>query len=492
MAKRFKNVPKNIVGLELSERGLTAVEVRHVGGRSRPDAVEVRRTAHTPLALDLLTAPPDLAGREIAQTLAKAGIKASRCVLCLPLKWLLTHQVELPAIEEADVASFLDLEAERAFPFAPEDLAIAISRITDATGKKWATLLAVPLGQLGVVEAALREAKIRPLSITVGTAALADPGELPAKGDGGAEAALVWSDTGAQLLVSIGGGVAAVRPLGEGTEAGGAATGRDHVPDIEGLVRECRITLGRVPMGLRQGLRRMRVFGSSGAREELIRALGPEMDVSGIRLEPAGVDGEARIVTAADQWRPAGLTLATARWMRDGKSTLEFLPPRVGPVRRAVRRMMAQGLVWKVSAVAGTAVLALGLAIGWQSWRLAGLEKRWSAIEPAVTRLEEQQRKVRTFSPWFSNKVDSLQIAMHLTEAFPEPGDVWTRSLEIQDLSKVTCEGFAATSDDFLKMVDKLRESAGVSNVKHGAMRGDRPTQFRLSYDWTGGADHGR
>jgi hypothetical protein len=462
---------KTLLGLELGARRLTAVELRRAAG----DRLEVRRTAQAPLSLDPLSAAPELAGREIANLLAEAGLKGSRCLVCLPLGRVLTQQVQIPAIEEADVAAFLELEAERAFPFAPEDLVVSTSRFTDPAGGRWATLTAVSAGHLAALEKVLQLAGLRPVSITLGATALVD---LTA---GTVGAAMAWTDAGAELLVATGGGVAALRILGEPADA----VEREGAPDHEALVRECRITLGRLPRATREGLRRMRVFGPSAARQSLIQILEPELEGMGLTLEPAGVDAQARIVPVADQWRPAGLTLATACWMLAGKSVLEFLPPRVGRMRQLVRRLMARGVIWKLASGAALVVLTAILAFTWQFWRLNGLEQRWAAVEPEVTRLETLRQKIREYRPWFDDQVHSLEIARRLTEAFPPQGQVWTRSLEIKDLAKVTCTGYVTNNEEYLRMYDGLRRTAGVKNLQGGPLRGEKPPlQFSLSYQW--------
>jgi hypothetical protein len=469
---------KSLLGLELSERRLTVVDLRRANG----SRVAVRGTSKIPLTLDPLTAAPELAAREIAEALRLAGIRPGRCIVCLPLKWLLMHPVEVPAIDEADVADFLNLEAEHAFPFAPEDLSIATSRFADPGSSQRVLLTAMPNGQVAAVERVLRLAGLRPLSMTVSAAALTPPGGGPVEG------AIAWTDSGAQLVVTLGGGIVALRALGEAPEA----ADRDRVPDMETLVRECRISLGRLPAGAREGLRRVRIFGPADTRAELVGALEPELDAMGLGLESAGVDAAAEIVATPDAWRPAGLTLATSRWLKTGQSALEFLPPRVGPLRQFARRLMAGGLIWKLAAVAGCLALIAALGFGWQSWRLHRLENRWASIQSEVDLLKARQQKIRQFRPWFEDRVEALEIAKTVTEAFPERGDVWTRSLEIQNQSEVICTGFATSNDEYLKMFNALRATDGVQNLQIKQMRGDRPVQFSLSFDWTGGPGNGR
>ena len=65
-----------------------------------------------PLALNPLTAEPELVGREIRNHLEQAGVRERRCVVGVPVNCALTLLTELPDLPEADVADFLALGPE--------------------------------------------------------------------------------------------------------------------------------------------------------------------------------------------------------------------------------------------------------------------------------------------------------------------------------------------------------------------------------------------
>ena len=74
-----------------------------------------------------LNSDPALVGRELRNHLDAAGIKERNCVFCVPLGWALSIQTKVPNIPDADLQSFLAIEAERGFPYAPGTLAIGSS-----------------------------------------------------------------------------------------------------------------------------------------------------------------------------------------------------------------------------------------------------------------------------------------------------------------------------------------------------------------------------
>jgi len=115
-----KQRPSSILGLAFDGNRLEIAAVRRTNGH-----FQVYKTASAQLALSPLTGDPELVGREIRNVLDEAGIREKRCVVGIPLSWMLTLQVSIPELPEADIESFLQIEAERGFHSGPEALVIA-------------------------------------------------------------------------------------------------------------------------------------------------------------------------------------------------------------------------------------------------------------------------------------------------------------------------------------------------------------------------------
>src|SRR3974390_1113230 len=112
-----------LLGLSLDGRKLDGVVLRRTNG-----SLQVQQTFSVSLSLDPLTADPELVGREIRNHLEAAGVRERNCVLALPGKWARTTPCELPDLPEADLASFLQIEAERGFPCDATTLLVSTSR----------------------------------------------------------------------------------------------------------------------------------------------------------------------------------------------------------------------------------------------------------------------------------------------------------------------------------------------------------------------------
>ncbi|HEQ60455.1 MAG TPA: hypothetical protein ENN74_02480, partial [Firmicutes bacterium] len=161
----------SLLGIALEEGRMAAVVVQRVNGR-----LHLRQAFESALSLDRMSREPERLGREIRERLDGAGIQERRCVVCIPLAWAYTLRTEVPPLSDDDVESFLNVQAEREFPFPPEELTVAVSRSRTPDGAGQATLVAVPSTRLGSLCQALHAAKLRPRSITLGITSLIEGG----------------------------------------------------------------------------------------------------------------------------------------------------------------------------------------------------------------------------------------------------------------------------------------------------------------------------
>lgn len=465
----------SLLGIVLESGSIKVVALRRSGYRYR-----VRGSFQAPLPLETLTDDPELAGREIQNHLAEAGIHESRCVVCVPMSWVLSLRTDVPDMPDADREDFLALQVEREMPFAPEDLSLSVSHLKSVEGTGYATVAAVPKRLLGALQLALKSAGLRPLGITVGISALHESEDRVGTG----HVALLIGEENIDLEVSVGGGVASLRTLEDAFHEE-----RDRkVLDAERLARQLRITLGQLPEAVRETIRTVQVFGHTDLAEILLEELQQPLKRLGLNIE-RGVDSLAERFLEADgpdrQSQPA--VGAVIRYLLGKRPEFEFLAPRTSRFRQLTQRVSSRGMLW-LSAAAVTLVLLGGGSFTYQYFRLTSLETRWEAIEPAVTEVEALQQQIRQYRLWFDSDVQSLRIMKDLAAAFPEEGSVWIKTLEISDLSEVHCTGYTQGEGELRAMEERLRENARVVALHEKDIRGDSPVQFALSFYWDEGA----
>ena len=364
-------------------------------------------------------------------------------------------------MESQDLRSYLELRAER--EFSTSDLRLAHSPFFLPGGTQRATLAAIPVKRMEVVEKMLASAGCHPVSITLaldGCLSKAVPTlHLLARGDQTA------------AIVSIGGGIAAMRSL-----TGSAAS------DSAAFARELRITLGRLPEAIRQNVRRARLVGppNPGLREMLAR----------MGFETIGEESET----------PAEAAVECAElFLQKRPVPFEFLVPVISRWPAMLERFNTR-LGRQISAGAVAFILLLLLVCFIRSRTENNLIEEWDGMKNTVANLEDIQKKVRQFRPWFEPSPQKLQALETLISTFPEKGDIWARSVQIGpfmeknetggravqsiEASKVSVSGFARSNAVLLSLQDRLRKQPGVSALQLQQIRGNNPIQFSLSFKW--------
>jgi hypothetical protein len=167
----------------------------------------------------------------------------------------------------------------------------------------------------------------------------------------------------------------------------------------------------------------------------------------------------------------------------------EFLPPRISAFQQFTARYSSGPLRTAGAGAVGVLILVAGLFCV-QQWQLARWRSQWLAIAPKVNELQGITQKIHDYRPWFDESARALAILRQLTLAFPEEGSVSAKTIEIRDLSAVSCSGVASDNRALLKTLEKLRDSGGVSDLKVVQIRGKAPMQFTFDYHWTLGGSH--
>jgi hypothetical protein len=468
----------SVLSIALDGNRLEAVVLRRTNG-----TVQVRQWVAAQLALSPLTDAPELVGREIRNHLDQAGIRERRVAACLPLGWVLTLQTKVPELSDADRASFLQLEAERGFHSGSESLFSATSLFTPAGGETFATLLAVPRNHLATLERVLRAAKLKPVSFAIGTTVLQPPAAEKER-----VIALAVRPHSIDLQVSGGGGITALRSLDSAIETQGA----QKRISSDFVAREIRITLGQLPGGLSDGPGKIKIFGQGEVTRQFVNDISPRLSAMGLKIEVV-----ERVSTANfDKPLPSEIAASPAvalgaAWVRGADSSPEFLPPRVQPWQQMLSTGMSKKkLVWAAEAAAGV-VVCIALGFVWQQWEISSLTSKWNVMAPRVTELNGDQDQIKKYRDYYDQSFRNLRILKRLALATPSDGSVSAKTIEVHDLSSVTCSGVARDNDSFVHLFTNLSDDTNEISQVHPEVRGQKPMQFTLNFQFEGGAANG-
>src|SRR6185437_512218 len=308
--------PSTVLALSFDGSQMDGVVVRRPNG-----SVQALQTLSATLSLDPLTADPELVGREIRNHLDVANIRERNCIVCVPLKWVMTTYTEIPELAEADVPGFLQIEAERGFHSVADSLYFATSRYL-LGGKTHAALIGVPRNHVAALEKVLRAAKLKPLSFSIGLTSLQRAGtETSAP-----VLALSVGESSVGLEIIWGGGIAALRTL-EGTLE---MQGGRRVLHADVVARETRITLGQLPAELREKIQTARIFGPRDLAQQLADEIELRLEPMGLKLEVVTryAPGEFGLQFPPETPVSPAFSFA-AQYLADRETFIEFLPPKV-------------------------------------------------------------------------------------------------------------------------------------------------------------------
>lgn len=466
--------PTSLLGLALDGNRLDGVWLRRVNG-----SLQAQASFSVNLTLDPLTNASELVGREIRNHLDAAEIRERRCVVALPLKWVIAIQSQLPPLPEPDVVSFLQIEAERSFPCDLDTLVTSTSRSRLASGQQHALFAGVARQQISALEAALRAAQLKPECLPLGIAALQAPGN-----DG--TMALTIGERHVGLQVTAGGGVVALRSLEGVVESeGGRSTLNTAL-----VAREVRITLGQLPAEVRSAVKQVRIFGPRDLAHQLSDELQLRFESLDLEIEVVGAyaAGEFGVSLPADASVSAAFS-AAAGSLIGRKPHFDFLPTKVSQWQQLSARY-ATGKLRKAGAVAAAILLLVLGAFAVQQVQLWRLQSRWSGMASRVGELEVMQAQIKQYRPWFDESLRSLSILRQLTTAFPEDGVVTAKTVEIRGANVVTCTGTARDNAALLRTLEKLRAAGNVADLKVNRLQGKSPMQFTFDFRWVEGGAH--
>ncbi|NOS69060.1 MAG: hypothetical protein HOP33_03935 [Verrucomicrobia bacterium] len=462
-----------LLGLSLDGGKLEGVVLKRVDG-----ALQIQQTFTAMLTLDPLASDPQLVGREIRNHLDAAEVRVRHCVFALPLKWALTTQTKLPELAEADVAGFLQIEAERGFHADAATLMTGVSRFKTASGV-YATQVGIPRNHITTIEAVLRAAGLRPESFSPGITVLQPPKNETVL-------TLLIGESNVSVQITGAFGVVMLRTLENAVEnEGGRRTLNSGM-----IARELRITFAQLEEGMRNSLKMARVFGSRDLAQQLADEIQLRFEAMDIEAEVFSKFNAGEFGVGIPAEAPVTTAFAIAARVLSGQGTrFEFLPPRVSAFQELTAKY-ATGKLRKAGAVAaGILLLVMGVFLiqQIQLWRL---RSQWSDMKSKVGELDQMQANIRQYRPWFDESHRTLSILRQLTSAFPEDGVVSAKTIEIRDVNAVSCTGVARDNQSWLQTYGRLQKVPNVADLKVDRIQGKAPVQFTFDFHWVeGGAN---
>lgn len=178
---------------------------------------------------------------------------------------------------------------------------------------------------------------------------------------------------------------------------------------------------------------------------------------------PADLD-----VSPAPATEGPATALAQAAALACGASrptAIDFLHSRLAPKKRP---RLGRRTVW--AAAAAAAVLAAGayLYLDWRSMRQEVLRLRgqMASSAPAAERAGELVDRIAFAGGWYDRRPPMLDCLLEITRAFPQEGRVWATSVAVREDMQVLLTGKSVNEAAAMDVLDRLKSSPRLVNVK--------------------------
>jgi hypothetical protein len=496
-------ISRKMLGLAVTERSITAVEVACVRGGLKvlhaaefplpPSPPHLKAGGQDDAAREAAPLPAlspggptgDL-GKALRQFLRRNHFSTSRCVIGIGAKWLVAREKSLPPTSPDLLAGALSIVTEREFASDAKDLVFDYSGPVDSAQGQSVLLVAASRQKVDHLLAAARAAGLTVAAVTSSTLALAAATRLG--GPSSRRLVLYLSPTTVELSVQSGGGIRLLRrlpisppvaaahgpsPFEESTAASHRARpilSNGWLDDLAGELRRVVALLpGSVanPSGDPEQALDLVIWNASGLAAGALAGLGDRLSLAGRLCQyPSDLeiaDGPASQAGRAGE--PAAAAALAAAGLNRQLLAVDFLHSRLSPRRKIT---VGRKAVWAAALAAAVILPCLVLFLAWRAQQGAvdDLKGQLEALQPSIAAARDVVHKATFGRAWYDQRPRHLDCLRELTLAFPAEGRIWTTSLAISEDMRVLLSGKAADQRAVLEVVDRLNGNPNFADVQ--------------------------
>ena len=442
-----------ILGIAMGPSAMQIAEItRHHG------ECKVLRTACCSYPDDLTIAKPLELGRVLGKLLRKEGFFTRCAIIGLPSKWLLTRRREMPPATAEVLARSLRLYAEGEFSAELKDITLDYAGIATPSAAQGILLLGTSRSYLENSRALAKAAGLRLKAVTVTGAALC-PLAQGVSGD-------------ASLLLFLHKDYGELIPQYHGTPVQ-----LRHVPLADDTTEHLIGALRRVLAGLPAGVAPATVFlaGEGPQLASLPAAIKDRLGLTTQLLDLSSLGGNRDLLPFAH-----ALALALA-WLQKTPGMVDFLHSRLTPPKVHDKRKQ---WIWG-GAIAATLLLAVCACLynlQHQQQQLAYLKSFLTTRAGDIKEAQTRADRLTTAQAWSGGTPRFLACLGELTTLFPDEGTIWATNLSVhQDLTG-QLSGKAASEQQVLALLDKIKDSKRFMDPKLLEMRDSSKTTHEIAF----------
>jgi hypothetical protein len=464
-----------ILGLAVGEGGILCAQV---AGGARGAVVQKVGWFTRPIAAATDAITPEQEGALLGAFLKEHGFSATRAVVGVPARWLLSQEKELPPAGVDEAKAILRLHAERMM------LADSAPMVADFAGDLRASpprvlLVALLQSHLDRLSKMIGAAGLSTVAVTSTALAAArfsdETSSVPF---------VMLGDKSAELVVARNGAPRALRHVSITVRgpsgAGGAAS------DLRRAMAMAGGSDAGVTVWDGVGLDRHE-WDDLASRLKTTVHHGPGVERAGTSIATGALNGAAG-GRSVDAYLPA-VALAAAGLKRAGLP-IDFAHPRLQAV--APRRIGRRGM-WSAAFVllAVVCLASLYVTVQQREAQAVELDSKLKAIADDAKAAQANIDRVAFGRTYFESRPPTLQCLRDVSLAFDYDEPIWATSFTLRDNGRGQLQGRASDQRLVLMVNDRLKANPRFANVQLVDSRdtggNSREVVFSISFNYVGG-----
>lgn len=452
------------LGIIVGNRSIQVAEIRIATG----SAQWVRAAEFQFGESDSLSDPTAL-GKKLGAFLKQHHFSHGPAVAGIPAQWLMLKEKLLPPASPHALAGMLRIQAERDFSMEPSSLAVDFIGGDESSDGKRAVLIAVLRERVERIKLLLRTAGLKVQSITPASLVLAEAMQLPR--------VLYFGNGGAELMLQSSHGLPLLKYICPASQISGCS-GQAAILALAGEIRRA-IALCQNAADSPE----LVIVDDLGIDQSVRKQLSAALETP-IRVETKPLAAGMALNSNAAGCTALALCLAHPKFVQVDylHSRLELKPP---------SKLTSRNIL---SAVAGF-VLLLGL--GWMLFDASQSAAEIADLQQKRDDMKEGRETAKTFiarmattRTWYDKRPNYLECMRVITLAFPEEGRVWASNLSVREDLHGVLTGHAADEKSVLDVLDSLKSSPFLAEVKmlhmHGSGTKVTEISFSISFIYLG------
>lgn len=413
---------------------------------------QIKQTGTWPLSDSGLAQAGSL-GQELRSFLRQHHLWAKVAVVGVPAKWVVGKSVTIPPTTRDNLKSLLEIQAEQAFSMNYQDLVFDYSGRVSSSHANTILLVAMQRQRLERIKALVKSAGLQCRAIMPSAAAVS----ALSLGSDRTLCGVYAQNNHCEYCLCQAGSVREIKHVPLALNADGPNALSREIQRLVMLSGPDRSAADPLQVVLWSDDQE-----SDQTVGRLADQLGPEVQV---------LEGRAALCASQRVYLDdspteydSAMNLILAQASPD-LQVIDFLNTHIGVLKP---RTFSKTIVW---ALFIGLVLAVGLGSLYWTYRqdklaIAGYEQVLQENETTIEAARTVKQKVSQASGWYAGRPRYLDCLLAVTEAFPERGDIWVKTLSLEENGRCAITGDAVNNASVLQVCDILQRSERFKDVQ--------------------------